>query len=81
MKRSVAYWRHPRCGATAGRGPLLEIRGNPFLNPMRYFLVVIRGTYLKGVGMDILWPQMAAMAVLGVALLTTAILRFHKALD
>jgi len=33
------------------------------------------------VGMDILWPQMAAMAGLGVALLTAAILRFHKALD
>jgi len=49
--------------------------------PLRYFLIVIRGTYLKGVGMDILWPQMAAMAGLGVALLTAAILRFHKALD
>jgi ABC-2 type transport system permease protein len=49
--------------------------------PLRYFLIVIRGTYLKGVGLDILWPQMAAMAGLGVALLTTAILRFHKALD
>ena len=52
-----------------------------YLIPLRYFLIVIRGTYLKGVGMDILWPQMAAMAGLGVALLTTAILRFHKALD
>jgi hypothetical protein len=31
--------------------------------------------------MDILWPQMAAMAGLAFALLTTAILRFHKALD
>jgi hypothetical protein len=31
--------------------------------------------------MDILWPQMAAMAGLGAALLTAAILRFHKALD
>jgi ABC-2 type transport system permease protein len=52
-----------------------------YLNPLRYFLVVIRGTYLKGVGMDILWPQMAAMAALGFALLTVSILRFHKALD
>ncbi|MGO9317113.1 MAG: ABC transporter permease [Terracidiphilus sp.] len=52
-----------------------------YLIPLRYFLVVIRGTYLKGVGMDILWPQMAAMGALGVALLTAAILRFHKALD
>ena len=49
--------------------------------PLRYFLIVVRGSYLKGVGMDILWPQMAAMAGLAFALLTTAILRFHKALD
>jgi ABC-2 type transport system permease protein len=52
-----------------------------YLSPLRYFLVVLRGTYLKGVGLDILWPQMAAMAGLGVALLTVAILRFHKAVD
>jgi ABC-2 type transport system permease protein len=49
--------------------------------PLRYFLIVLRGTYLKGAGMDILWPQMAAMAGLGFGLLTIAILRFHKALD
>ena len=52
-----------------------------YLSPLRYFLVVLRGVYLKGVGMDILWPQMAAMAGLGFSLLTIAILRFHKALD
>lgn len=49
--------------------------------PLRYFLIVLRGTYLKGVGFEILWPQMAAMTGLGVGLLTVAILRFHKALD
>jgi len=52
-----------------------------YLIPLRYFLIVIRGTYLKGVGMDVLWPQMAAMAGLGFMLLMAAILRFHKALD
>ncbi len=52
-----------------------------YLSPLRYFLVVLRGTYLKGVGFDILWPQMVAMAGLGVGLLTVAVLRFHKALD
>jgi ABC-2 type transport system permease protein len=52
-----------------------------YLSPLRYFLVVLRGTYLKGVGMEILWPQMLAMAVLGISLLTVAVLRFHKALD
>jgi ABC-2 type transport system permease protein len=52
-----------------------------FLSPLRYFLIVLRGTYLKGVGMEVLWPQMAAMAGLGIGLLTVAVLRFHKALD
>ena len=52
-----------------------------YLSPLRYFLVVLRGTYLKGVGLDILWPQMLAMAGLGISLLTIAVLRFHKALD
>jgi len=52
-----------------------------YASPLRYFLVVLRGTYLKGVGMDILWPEMLAMLGLGLGLLTTAILRFHKALD
>jgi ABC-2 type transport system permease protein len=52
-----------------------------YLIPLRYYLVVLRGTYLKGVGMEILWPQMAAMAGLAFCLLTTAVLRFHKALD
>ena len=52
-----------------------------YLSPLRYFLIVLRGTYLKGVGMDILWPQMAAMGGLAFSLLTIAILRFHKALD
>jgi len=52
-----------------------------YLSPLRYFLVVLRGTYLKGVGMEILWPQMLAMAALGISLLTIAVFRFHKALD
>lgn len=49
--------------------------------PLRYFLIVLRGTYLKGVGMNILWPQMAAIAALGLGLLSVAILRFRKSLD
>ncbi len=52
-----------------------------YANPLRYFLVVLRGTYLKGVGMDILWPQMGAMAGLGLGLLTISVLRFRKSLD
>jgi ABC-2 type transport system permease protein len=52
-----------------------------YASPLRYFLVVLRGTYLKGVGLGILWPQMLAMGVLGTVLLAVAVLRFHKALD
>ena len=51
------------------------------INPMTYYLVVIRGTFLKGVGLDVLWPQMAALAVLGVVFLGISVLRFHKSLD
>ncbi|MDO8654455.1 MAG: ABC transporter permease [Undibacterium sp.] len=51
------------------------------LNPLRYFLVIIRGTFLKGVGIDILWPQMLALAVIGFVLLTISVLRFRKSLD
>ena len=49
--------------------------------PLRYFLIILRGTYLKGVGIDVLWPEMAAMAAIGLGVLVLAISRFHKALD
>src|SRR5574340_911117 len=46
-----------------------------FVNPLRYFLVIIRGIFLKGSGLDVLWPQFAALAVLGALLLALASLR------
>jgi len=52
-----------------------------YLNPLRYYLVVLRGVFLKGTGLSILWPQMFAMTVLGVTLLAASILRFRKSLD
>jgi len=51
------------------------------INPMTYYLIIIRGTFLKGVGIDVLWPQMLALAALGVALLGLSVLRFRKSLD
>ncbi len=51
-----------------------------FLNPLRYFLVIIRGIFLKGVGPAILWPQMAALAVMGIVTLWQASRRFRKTL-
>jgi len=52
-----------------------------YLDPVRYYLVIIRGVFLKGVGLAVLWPQMFALAVLGAALLTASIWRFRKSLD
>ena len=52
-----------------------------FLNPLRYFLVVLRSVFLKGVGLGVLWPQLAAMAALGAVMLTASVLRFRKSLD
>jgi len=51
------------------------------LNPLRHFLVIIRGTFLKGVGIDVLWPELASLAALGAVLLTASVLRFRKSLD
>jgi len=51
-----------------------------YFNPLHYFLVVVRGIFLKGVGTDTLWPQIGALAVLGVATLWLASRRFRKTL-
>ena len=52
-----------------------------YLNPLRYFLVIIRGVFLKGIGFGVLWPQFAALAILGLLVFTGAISRFRKRLD
>jgi ABC-2 type transport system permease protein len=51
-----------------------------YLSPLRYFLVVIRGVFLKGVGLSILWPQLAALALIGALTLRLAAWRFRKTL-
>jgi ABC-2 type transport system permease protein len=52
-----------------------------YINPMRYFMEITRGLFLKGVGLEVLWPQTLALALLGAAILTFSTLRFHKRLD
>jgi len=49
-----------------------------YLNPLRFFLVIIRGLYLKGVGLAVLWPQMLALAIQGVVMISLASSRFKK---
>jgi ABC-2 type transport system permease protein len=51
------------------------------LDPLRYYLIIIRGTFLKGVGIEVLWPQFVGLATLGAVLLAASVLRFRKSLD
>ena len=50
------------------------------LNPLRYYLVILREIFLKGTGVRVLWPQMAALLLLGGTMLIVAIRRFRKTL-
>ncbi len=51
-----------------------------FADPLRYFLVIIRGIFLKGICLDLLWPQFVALLVIGTIVMTFAVKRFHKTL-
>jgi len=48
------------------------------LIPLRYYLVIVRGIFLKGVGFDLLWPQFAAMGIWGATVLALAAARSRK---
>jgi ABC-2 type transport system permease protein len=48
---------------------------------LRYFLVIIRGIFLKGNGIGVLWPQMGVLLGLGLAILALSTIRFRKRLE
>ncbi len=52
-----------------------------YLIPLRYFLDIIRGIFLKGAGVNELWPQSLALLVFGVAIFTLSVARFQKKLE
>jgi ABC-2 type transport system permease protein len=52
-----------------------------YLNPVRYFIEIVRGLFLKGAGISVLWPQMLCLAVYGTLVLVLSAVRFHKKLD
>jgi len=52
-----------------------------YADPLRYFLDVLRGVYLKGVGLEVLWPQFVALGALGIIMLSVSVFRFKKSLD
>jgi ABC-2 type transport system permease protein len=49
--------------------------------PLTYFVIIMRGILIKGVGLEYLWRQILPMAVIGVAVFAIAINRFQKRID
>ncbi len=51
-----------------------------YLIPLRYFVIILRGIFLKGVGLETLWPQALALFAWGVVILSLAVMRSSKRL-
>jgi ABC-2 type transport system permease protein len=49
-----------------------------YLIPLRYFLVIVRGIFLKGIGLELLWPQAVALGAWGAVVLALAVARSRK---
>lgn len=49
--------------------------------PLRYFLIIVRGIVLKGVGMAALWPEVIALGIFALIVMSAAVMRFRKSLD
>ncbi len=57
------------------------IQGVSYFMPLRYFFVIVRGLFLKGVGLDVLWPQGLALFGFGVIILSLSVAKFRKRLS
>lgn len=52
-----------------------------YLDPLRYFMEIVRGIFLKGSGVSLLWQDMLALLIYGIAILGLSAARFRKTLD
>jgi len=59
----------------------VEVQYLTYLNPLRYFMEIVRDIFLKGTGIAVLWPQMLALVVYGVGVMWLSAARFRKRLD
>jgi ABC-2 type transport system permease protein len=57
------------------------IQAVTYLFPLRYYFVIIRGLFLKGVTLAELWRESAALLIIGAAIITASVLRFRKRLE
>lgn len=52
-----------------------------YVIPLRYYANIIRGIFLRGSGLGVLWPEAVTLAAMGVGILAVASLRFRKRID
>ncbi len=52
-----------------------------YLNPVRYFIAIVRGVFLKGSGWEILWPQLAPIFIMAIVYIAWASALFKRRLD
>ena len=57
------------------------IQALTWLNPMTYFFIIIRGVFLKGTGIVVLWPEMTALLIMGGILIFLSARRFSRRLE
>ena len=69
-------------------GLLFPIEGMPVaaqylaaIIPLTYYLTIVRGIVLKGVGLDALWPSVLPLVIFGIVVFTLSVFRFRKQLD
>jgi ABC-2 type transport system permease protein len=52
-----------------------------YFNPLRHVILILRSIFLKGVGLDVLWPNLLVMTCFALLTLIVSILRFRKSLE
>ena len=58
----------------------LAVQAATYINPMRWYLIILRGVVTKGVGLAILWPAVVGQSALAVGFILLASRRFRKTL-
>jgi ABC-2 type transport system permease protein len=57
------------------------VQYSTYLNPLRYFMTVVRGVFLKGTGWDVLWPQLIPILLMGIFYMWLAAVLFKRRMD
>jgi ABC-2 type transport system permease protein len=52
-----------------------------YVIPLKYYLIIVRGIFLKGVGFEYLWGDFLVLLIIGIGIFTVSVLRFHKKLE